>query len=137
MRNFKCRFCPTSDRTYEISWQALTNAHRAFQKIADDLVEFPEKVEVLRLYKDGEPLINKNLVEMIKYKSGASNELTTTNASLLTKDKSLQLVDAGLDRINISIYGVNNEQYKDFSGVKFEFQKVLENVKRFYEAWQL
>ena len=39
-----------------------------------------------------------------------------------------------MDRINISIYGVNNEQYKDFSGVKLEFQKVLENVKGFYEV---
>ena len=137
--NFKCRFCPTSDRTLMKSvgrpWRQMPI--ELFKKIADDLLEFPKKVEVLRLYKDGEPLINKNLVEIIKYakKVGASKRIdTTTNASLLTKEKSLQLVDAGLDRINISIYGVNNEQYKDFSGVKLEFQKVLENVKNFYEV---
>jgi len=107
-----------------------------FKKIADDMGTFPGKVEVLRLYKDGEPLLNKHLADMIRYAKdvGASKRIdTTTNASLLTKERGKAIVDAGLDRINISIYGVSNEHYKDFSGVKLEFERVLENVKDFYE----
>jgi MoaA/NifB/PqqE/SkfB family radical SAM enzyme len=137
--NFKCRFCPTSDRQLmkevQRPWKQMSL--NLFKKIADDLSRFKNPVKVLRLYKDGEPLLNKNLFDMILYAKevGASERIdTTTNASLLTRDKSERLVSAGLDRINISIYGVSNDHYKDFSGVKLEFERVLKNVKDFYEV---
>lgn len=137
--NFKCRFCPTSDRELMKSvgrpWKQLP--FDLFKKIADDMTTFPGQVEVLRLYKDGEPLINKHLVDMIKYAKdvGAAKRIdTTTNAALLTKEKGKAIADAGLDRINISIYGVSNEHYTNFSGVKLEFERVLANVRDFYEV---
>ena len=137
--NFKCRFCPTSDRdlmkSVERPWKQMS--FELFKKIADDMATFPGKVEVLRLYKDGEPLLNKHLADMIRYAKdvGASKRIdTTTNASLLTKEKGKAIVDAGLDRINISIYGVSNQHYKNFSGVKLEFERVLQNVQDFYEV---
>jgi len=136
--NFKCRFCPTSDRALMKSvdrpWKQLS--FDLFKKIADDMTLFPSQVHVLRLYKDGEPLLNKNLADMVKYAKdiGAAKKIdTTTNASLLTAQKGQALVDAGLDQINISIYGVNTKHYNEFSGVKIEFEKVLANVREFYE----
>lgn len=136
--NFKCRFCPTSDRDLMKAvgrpWKQLS--FDLFTKIADDMLAFPNKVEVLRLYKDGEPLLNKRLVDMIKYAKdiGASNRIdTTTNASLLNKEKGKAIADAGLDRINISVYGMTNDHYKNFSGVKLEFERVLGNIRDFYE----
>ena len=96
--------------------------------------EFPQKVEVLRLYKDGEPLINKNFINMIMLakKEEVANRIdTTTNASLLTKEKADLLAQGGLDRINISIYGVNSNQYKDFSNTKAEFNRIVDNVRYF------
>jgi MoaA/NifB/PqqE/SkfB family radical SAM enzyme len=137
--NFKCRFCPTSDRNLmkEVGrpWKQLP--FELFTKIADDMTLFPGKVEVLRLYKDGEPLLNKRLADMIKYAKdvGASKRIdTTTNAALLTKEKGKAIADAGLDRINISIYGVSNQHYESFSGVNLEFERVLANVREFYEV---
>jgi MoaA/NifB/PqqE/SkfB family radical SAM enzyme len=136
--NFKCRFCPTSDRDLMKSvgrpWKQLS--FELFKKIADDMTQFSNKVEVLRLYKDGEPLLNKRLADMIKYAKdvGASKRIdTTTNAALLTKERGKAIAEAGLDRINISIYGVSNEHYINFSGVKLEFERVLANVRDFYE----
>jgi radical SAM protein with 4Fe4S-binding SPASM domain len=136
--NFKCRFCPTSDRELMKKvgrpWKQMPL--ELFKKIADDMTKFPKKIEVLRLYKDGEPLINKDLPAMIKYAKEikASNRIdTTTNASLLTKKRAEEIVKAGLDRINISIYGIKSEQYSAFSGVKLEFKQILENVRNFYE----
>jgi len=137
--NFKCRFCPTSDRDLMKAvgrpWKQLS--FDLFTKIADDMTKFPGKVEVLRLYKDGEPLLNKRLADMIRYAKdvGAAKRIdTTTNAALLTKEKGKAIADAGLDRINISIYGVSNEHYKSFSGVKLEFERVLGNVRDFYDV---
>jgi len=136
--NFKCRFCPTSDRELMKKvgrpWKQMPL--ELFKKIADDMTKFPKKIEVLRLYKDGEPLINKDFPAMIKYAKDikASNRIdTTTNASLLTKKRAEEIVKAGLDRINISIYGIKSEHYSAFSGVKLEFKQILENVRNFYE----
>jgi radical SAM protein with 4Fe4S-binding SPASM domain len=136
--NFKCSFCPTADRKLmkEVGRPWRQMSFDLYKKIANDLLKFPKKIEVLRLYKDGEPLINKNFVDMIKYAKdiGASNRIdTTTNAALLSPKLGREIALAGLDRINISIEGINNEQYKKFSNIDFEFNRVLDNVREFYE----
>ncbi|MEK9684953.1 MAG: radical SAM/SPASM domain-containing protein [Rhodospirillaceae bacterium] len=134
--NFKCKFCPTSDRSLmkEVGRPWKQMEWELFEKIITDLKEFPKKVEVLRMYKDGEPFINKNFVKMIKFarlEKVANRIDTTTNASLLTPQKADLLAEAGLSRINISIYGVNSQQYKDFSKTKAEFNRIVQNVKYF------
>lgn len=136
--NFKCKFCPTSNRQLmkSVGRPLKVMNFDLYKKIVDDISSFDQKLKVLRLYKDGEPMINKKLPEMISYakKKNISEKIdTTTNVSLLNKDRTKDLVEAGLDRINISIEGVNNEQYKDFSDVELEFENVVENVRYFYE----
>ena len=82
--NFKCRFCPTSDRKLmqEVGRPLRVMKFDLFKKIVDDICEFPDKIRVLRLYKDGEPLINKRIADMIKYAKDidcADKIDTTTN----------------------------------------------------------
>lgn len=136
--NFKCTFCPTGDRELmqKVGRPFKVMDFELYKKIIDDIAAFERPIKVLRLYKDGEPLLNQNLPEMIRYakKSGCAEKIdTTTNASLLTHELSLQLIDAGLDRINISIEGVNEAQYKSFSKVHINYEKLVENIKFFYE----
>ena len=89
--NFKCRFCPTSDRDLMKKvgrpWKQMS--FELFKKIAKDMTGFPKKVEVLRLYKDGEPLINKHLADMIKFAKdiGASKRIDTTTNSIFVSEK--------------------------------------------------
>jgi MoaA/NifB/PqqE/SkfB family radical SAM enzyme len=107
-----------------------------YKKIIDDICEFEHPIKVLRLYKDGEPLLNKNFAAMVAYakdRKCAERVDTTTNASALTPDRSLEIINAGLDRINISIYGVTTDQYKNFSNNKVDYQKLVNNVRFFYE----
>lgn len=137
--NFKCSFCPTGDTKLmkevgrplkQIPWDLYT-------KIIDDICEFDQKVKVIRLYKDGEPLLNNRFADMIRYakKSGCCDRVdTTTNASLLTEDRSIEIAEAGLDRINISIEGMNEKQYLDFSGYRLRrFKDIVDNVENFYK----
>ncbi len=136
--NFKCGFCPTGDIELmkKVGRPFKVMNFELYKKIIDDICEFGKPIKILRLYKDGEPLLNKKLPEMIKYAKdkGCCEKIdTTTNASLLTNEMSLKLIDAGLDRINISIEGVNKEQYKSFSKVDIDFEKLVENIKFFYE----
>ncbi|NLD36594.1 MAG: radical SAM protein [Desulfatiglans sp.] len=136
--NFKCKFCPTGDRELmrKVGRPLQTMSFDLFKKIVDDINEFDDPLKVLRLYKDGEPLLNPRLADMIKYAKSSSKIKsvdTTTNASLFTKDKNLEIIEAGLDRINISIEGVNNKQYREFSDYKINFDKFVGNIKHFYE----
>lgn len=137
--NFQCKFCPTGDRelmkkTPGRNFGCLD--FELYKKIIDDLAEFEDKIKVIRLYKDGEPLLNPHFADMVKYakQSGYVDRVdTTTNAALLNHDLSLRIIEAGLDRINISIEGVRDEQYREFSGANVNFEKLVENIAFFYK----
>ncbi|MDR2439556.1 MAG: radical SAM protein [Planctomycetaceae bacterium] len=137
--NFRCKFCPTGDNELMKKTQGRGHGNMNFElykKVIDDLGEFGDKIKVIRLYKDGEPLLNPYFAEMVQYakKSGYCNRVdTTTNASLLNRELSLNIIDAGLDRINISVEGMNELQYADFSQYKIDFQKFVDNIRFFYE----
>lgn len=139
MCNFQCKFCPTGDRKLMQATPGRSHGNmdfKLYQKIIDDICEFEKPIKVLRLYKDGEPLMNPRLAEMICYardKSCSERIDTTTNASLLNPAKNLELIEAGLDRINISVEGVNAAQYADFSNYAIEFEKLVDTIRHFYE----
>ena len=137
--NFQCRFCPTGDR--KLMENTPGRNHGAmdfglFKKIIDDICALEKPIKVLRLYKDGEPLLNPRLAAMIRYarEKRCSDRIdTTTNASLLTPEKNIEIIEAGLDRINISIEGVTAKQYLEFSKHKIDFEKLVGTIRHFYE----
>ncbi len=136
--DFQCKFCPTADRELmkKIPGRNHIMDFNLYKKIIDDICEFEKPIKVLRLYKDGEPLLNPKFPEMIKYardKKCAERIDTTTNASLLTPKKSLAIIEAGINRINISIEGVNNKQYLEFSKYKINFDDLVKNIAYLYE----
>lgn len=135
--NFLCPFCPTGHREMIQETGRFQGVMKSsvFEKIIDDLSEFPDPIKVLRMYKDGEPFLNKNLARMISYakKSGRVQYIdTTTNGSLFTHQRLAEVLEAGLDKINISVDGMNNEQYKKFTGFDFDFDKFVSDVKWLY-----
>ena len=136
--NFRCKFCPSSDR------ELLKSNGRPlkvmdlnlYKNIINDICEFDKPIKVLRLYLHGEPLMNPRFSDMVKYAkdSGCCDKIdTTTNASLLNPIRNLRIINAGLDRINISIEGVNIEQYLDFSLYKIKFDHLVNNISHFYD----
>ncbi len=139
MCNFQCKFCPTGDRQLMKNTPGRNSGgmdFNLFKKLVDDICEFEKPIKVLRLYKDGEPTINPHFAEMIRYakeKKCSERIDTTTNGSRLSPEKNLEIIDAGLDRINISIEGVNAKQYLDFASYKINFEKLVDNIRHFYE----
>ena len=136
--NFKCKFCPSGDvNLMKQSGRSLkTMDFDLYKKIINDICEFEKPIKVLRLYKDGEPLLNPRFADMINYareKKCSERIDTTTNASLLNPKLNLKIIEARLDRINISIEGVNEQQYLDFSNYKINFDKFVSNIRHFYE----
>ncbi|MDD2707152.1 MAG: radical SAM/SPASM domain-containing protein [Verrucomicrobiae bacterium] len=136
--NFQCRFCPTGNRELirrTGRFQGLLD-YDLCRKIVDDLGQFDKKIKVLRMYKDGEPLLNPKFPEMVAYakQSGHAERVdTTTNAALLNPELNLRLVGAGLDRLNVSIAGITDEKYLEFCGSKIELKKIAANLRHFYQ----
>jgi MoaA/NifB/PqqE/SkfB family radical SAM enzyme len=136
--NFRCKFCPTGDIALmkRIGRSLKVMNFELYKKIIEDICQFEKPIKVLRLYKDGEPLLNPRFSEMVRYakeKKCAERIDTTTNASLLNPKLNLEIIAAGLDRINISIEGINVKQYLEFSDYKIDFDKLIANVRHLYD----
>ncbi len=87
----------------------------------------------LRLNKKNEPLLTKNLPEYVYYakKKGVIDVMINTNATLLTEERGKLLIEAGLDKLNLSIDSHVKEDYEAIRvGAKFE--DVSEKVKNFF-----
>jgi len=81
-----------------------------FKKVIDSGEGF---LEFVWLQDYGEPLLNKNIVEMVKYcKSKGVMVGISTNVTLLNKKISTELIDAGLGYIILSIDGVRKGTYE-------------------------
>lgn len=131
--NFRCQFCPSGhkDLIDSSGYRRGIMRFELFEKIILDIGEFEGTVKVLRLNKVGEPLLNKNLPKMV-YLAKMSGKVEyidlATNASLFTRDLLSQLLDAGLDRLNISLEGINREQYIEHAKVDVDFHKLIEHI---------
>lgn len=136
--NFRCTFCPTGDRSLirqTKRWQGVMDL-ALYKKVIDDLAEFPRPIKVLRLYKDGEPLLNRHFAEMVRYaKAGGRVPYvdTTTNAYYLTPERSRAVIAAGLDRINISVDGLSDAEFLKYTRTRVDFRKFVDNIRYFYE----
>lgn len=136
--NFRCQFCPTGYKSMveRAGYKRQILDFDVFKKLIDGLEEFSQPLKVLRMNKVGEPLLNTKIAEMIRYakKSGRVSYIDfATNAGLLNEKTSEALIDAGLDRLNISIEGVNSEQYKRFCGANVDFENLVKQIRFFYE----
>jgi len=136
--NFKCTFCPTGHRDMIADTGRFQGVMKidVFQKIVDDLGEFDTPIKVLRMYKDGEPFLNKRLAEMVAYAKRSKHVEyidTTTNGTFISPDRVGPVIEAGIDKINISVDGMTEDTYAKFTGFKFDFEKFVENVKWLYD----
>ena len=94
--NLDCSYCSEYDNSKD---------HVPYE----DLITRIDKIKSLgALHTDligGEPLLHPELVPLMKYVTGHHKMTTgmTTNGFLLTEDKLLELIDAGMGRIQMSV----------------------------------
>lgn len=137
--NFQCTFCPTGDRELIRStgrWQGLLD-YDLYRRMIDSLGEFGRPVRVLRLYKEGEPLLHPRLADMVRYakQSGYVESVdTTTNGVLFNADKIASIIEAGIDRINISVGGMSSAQYQEFARATVDFDRFVRNLRQLYDG---
>lgn len=137
--NMKCNFCFHSDtetiKKSGIKFGAMSL--ELFERIIDDmrLCWREQKIKKLRLFKVGEPLMNPDVARMVAYAKNAGVAECieiTTNGTLLNEKLSLELIDAGLDILNISVNGINEQQYRNACQYEMDFQDFYRKIEFFY-----
>ncbi len=133
--NFRCSYCMPSEvfnkdyaflpQTSLLSFEEITRLARIF---------VAHGVEKIRL-TGGEPLLRKHLevlVEMLaklQTPEGKPLDITlTTNASLLAK-KAQSLKDAGLQRVTVSLDGLDDAVFRRMNDVDFPVADVLKGIE--------
>lgn len=108
--NLLCETCP---RTYFSREPLKTLTFAEFSAIAD---QFPE-MRRCALHGIGEPLLNRELPEMIAYLKGRGVEvLFNSNGTLLTPAWQEALARSGLDQFRCSVDGARPETYARIRG---------------------
>jgi radical SAM protein with 4Fe4S-binding SPASM domain len=101
-----------------------------YTQVIDEIAPFAEAVV---LHSWGEPLLHQKIIEMIKYAKARNLWVeTSTNATRLTEEVARKLLDAGLDRVYLSMDGLTKETYEKVR-VKGKFEEVLGNIERFLD----
>ncbi len=123
--NFKCPHCQVTHWDKERSF--LDEA--SFSRILDQL---PRLVRV-KLQGMGEPLLNKQIVSMLKMGEARGLSMnTTSNASLLRTEIAEQLATLNSTEIIFSIDGATAETFEKVR-VGSKFEKVMNNIRAFAE----
>jgi cyclic pyranopterin phosphate synthase len=117
--NLKCSYC-----------------HREGEKKSNGEISIEDLREIFRVAElfninsvkltGGEPLLRKDICEIISMIPENMQSSLTTNGTLLA-DCAHELKEAGLSRVNISVDSLNKERYKEISGVD-SLDKVLAGI---------
>lgn len=119
--NLNCQYCSKNNGEKQ-------NISTFFYK---NLIDVLDEIGIEKIrFTGGEPLLNSNIVELVKYtakKQNVKDICITTNAILL--DKYIDdLVKYKLNRINISLDTIDSKKYFEITGKNLK-DKVLENIK--------
>ncbi len=129
--NLKCPHCARTNNTWGSEDVGFMDK-KLVKKILDEVNK--EGGYCVKFSLRGEPLLHKDLIEILKYAKDTNLEefYFNTNATLLTEKLSKELVDLKLPRISISVSGWDKETFEK-SQYGASFEKVCENIKKLKE----
>lgn len=122
--NLRCPECPSGLRSFTRPTGMLQKDF--FRETIDQL---HKELFYLVFYFQGEPYLNPDFLEMVKYASSKGiYTATSTNAHYLNDENARKTIESGLDRLIISIDGTTQDVYQQYR-VGGKLDKVLEGAR--------
>lgn len=122
--NLRCPECPSGLRAFSRPTGML---NKNFFK--DTMDEVGKDLTYLIFYFQGEPYLNPDFLEMVKYAHEKKiYTATSTNAHYLNDANAKRTIESGLDRLIISIDGTTQEVYEQYR-IGGKLEKVLEGAR--------
>jgi len=135
--NFRCTYCMPKEvfgsdyvflqRPELLSFEEIERLARIFADLG---------VSKLRL-TGGEPLLRRHLdglIERLVKVEGIEDVCLTTNGSLLTAEMATRLANAGLNRVTVSLDGLNDAVFQNLVDVNCSVGRVLEAIEHAADA---
>jgi MoaA/NifB/PqqE/SkfB family radical SAM enzyme len=123
--NLSCRTCIRN------AWEEPQGdmAPETWKRVVESLKGLPSRPDVF-FGGFGEPLLLPNIAEMVAQARAVAGKVELiTNGILLTRERSKELIEAGLDTLWISLDGATAESYADVR-VGAALPQVLDNIRR-------
>jgi len=127
--NLECRHCPNHELAGEPGFLGDMDPE-LFRGLVDQIAaEAPDTV--VRPFDGGEPLMRRDLAELIAYarSSGLTRVGLNTNGTLLDERRRAELIAAGLEQLEVSIDAARAETYRRLRGA--DLDRVRENTQRY------
>jgi radical SAM protein with 4Fe4S-binding SPASM domain len=122
--NLRCPECPSGLRAFTRPTGMLEAPF--FKKTLDEMAG---RLQYLVFYFQGEPYLNKDFLELVKYATSKRiYTATSTNAHYLNDENARKTVESGLDRLIISIDGTTQETYQSYR-IGGQLEKVIAGAK--------
>jgi MoaA/NifB/PqqE/SkfB family radical SAM enzyme len=122
--NLLCETCP---RTFEDLEPPADMSWELFTSIIDQVPNIARVV----MHGVGEPMLVKNLPEMIRYlKARNIYALFNTNGTLLTPRRQRELIETGLDELRVSLDAADAKTFLAVRGKDF-FNRIVRNISSF------
>lgn len=127
--NLRCEMCPVPQSKITMNGRTpSTMSLDIFNKILEAISDKPRR---LHLNQMGEPLINKNISEIVNLSKKAGHIVfLTTNGTLMEEDIAVKLLMGGIDHVIFSIDGYEAKTYESIR-VGANYEKVRANVEQF------
>ena len=126
--NFRCTFCMPAEQKYRFAARRHILTFEEVTRLASIFTRLG--VEKIRL-TGGEPLLRaevEKLVGSLKGLPGVRDLALTTNAYLLA-EKADALVDAGLDRVTVSLHSLDPDTFSRVNGLGLPLERVLGGIR--------
>lgn len=126
----RCTICPMDSMTRKTGLMSFD----FFERLITECARYPE-VEQLHLHGFGEPLVDKAIARKVALAKGLGIPYTyiVTTANNLTEEFSESLIDAGLDGIKFSFYGMTAETYEQ-NHRRLKFERTVANIESFFQV---
>jgi len=122
--NLRCPECPSGLRTFQRETGMLQN-----DLFIEVINQIHSKTSYLTFYFQGEPYLNPDFLDMVKY--AVNKKLftsTSTNGHYLNNENILKTIESGLNQLIISIDGTTQEIYEQYR-IGGNLSKVIEGAK--------
>lgn len=127
--NLSCSECPSGNKAFS---RPTGKIDKEF--FFSTIEQLKNHLVYLTLYFQGEPFLHPDFFEMVKY--ARKNNIyvaTSTNAHFLTEKNAELTVKSGLNRLVISLDGIDNETYKTYRKGG-NFNTVLQGIRNLCNA---
>jgi heme b synthase len=127
--NLACKHCRAEAHPEPYPGELTTDQAKAL------IDTFPEVGDPIIIFTGGEPLMRKDIFELVEYAHNKGLKcVMAPNGTLITEENARRMKEVGIERVSISIDGPDPESHDEFRGVPGAFAASMRGIEYLKKA---